>query len=276
VYVLQSWRNSRDRDETVTKARASLVRALELDDQLCEALVLSGQIKLYFDWDWNGAGEDFRKAIALNPSSDVAHREYASYLAVVGRADEGIAAALRAQVLDPLSVDATHEVGWQLLTVGRLEEAAAQFRGALDLNPTWIWGHIKLGMTHSLMGEAENARACVRRADELMAGAPGGPLAGAWLAATELFAGDPARARATVARFEGEAKDAYVDPVSIAWLHMALGERDAAFEALERGYTLRAPVMSALLQVRDFLWRDMADDPRYADLLARMGLPPAS
>jgi serine/threonine protein kinase/Flp pilus assembly protein TadD len=276
VYVLQSWRASRDRDETVAKARAALARALELDDQSCEALVLSAQIKLFFDWDWAGAGADLDRAIAQNPGSDLPYREQANWLGVMGRGEEGLAAARRAQVLDPLSVDATHEVGWQLLSSGRPAEAVVEFRRALDLNPKWIWGYIKMGMAYALMGDAANARACVRRADLLLDGAPGLPLTQSWLAVAELLAGDPARARATVARLVDESRTAYVEPIAIAWMHVALGDHDAAFAELERGYALRSPLMPALLQVRPYIWREIADDPRYEALVRRMGLVQAA
>ncbi len=273
VYVLQSWRASRDCSETVAKARAALARARELDPRLCEALVLSAQIKLFFDWDWAGAGDDLRQAIAENPGSDVAHREYAAWLCSMGRTDEGIEAARHAQALDPLSVDATHELGWQLLAGGRLEEAVAEFRRALDLNPGWIWGYIKLGMTYGRMGQAENALGCVRRADALLGGAPGLPLSQAWRATTELLAGDPARARATVARLEDAAQTSFVDPAAIAGLYDALGDVDATFATLERGFALRSPLMASLVAMRPFMWRDIADDPRYASLVERMGFP---
>src|SRR5205085_6365102 len=146
-YVLQSWLGSRDRDLTVSQAKGALAKALALDDQLCEARVLAGQIKLFFDWDWAGAEHEHRLALELNPGSDLAHREYAVFLSLMGRFEEGLVAARTAQALDPLSVNSTHEVGYELLAMGRLHEAAAEFRKAIDLNPTWIWGNIKLGMT---------------------------------------------------------------------------------------------------------------------------------
>src|SRR5262249_16587480 len=192
-YVMQSWLGSRDRDITVSQAKGALAKALALDDQLCEARVLAGQIKLYFDWDWAGAERELRVAIELNPSSDLAYREYGVFLSLIGRFEEALDAARKAQVLDPLSVKATHEVGYELLALGRLDEATAESRKAIDLNPTWIWGNIKLGMTYSRMGEHGKAMECVRRADELMSGAPGTPLSQTWRAAVELAAGDPAR-----------------------------------------------------------------------------------
>jgi len=273
VYVLQSWRASRDRGETVAKARAALARALELDDQLCEALVLSAQIKLYFDWDFAGAGDDLRRAIEQNPSSDVAYREYANWLSIMGRSEEGIAAARQAQALDPLSVDATHELGWELLATGRPAEAVVEFRRALDLNPSWIWGYIKMGMAYAHLGDAPNALACVRRADALLAGAPGTPLAQSWLATSEALAGSDARARATLARLAQESRTAFVEPAAIAQVHYALGDYDAMFAELEHGLTLRSPVMVALGQTRAYMWRGVAGDPRYDSVVERMGLP---
>jgi serine/threonine protein kinase len=270
-YVMQAWLGSRDRDITVSQAKGALAKALALDDQLCEARVLAGLIKLYFDWDWVGAEREFRIAIELNPSSDLSHREYGVFLALIGRFEEALDAARRAQILDPLSVKATHEVGYELLALGRLEEAALEFRKAIDLNPTWIWGNIKLGMTFSRMGEHHKALACVRRADELMSGAQGTPLSQAWLAAIELGAGDPTRARNTLTRLMEESRTGYVDPVVIAGLHYELGDQDSMFASLERGYEVRSPMMVFLLQVRRVFWREVAGDARYEALIRQMG-----
>jgi len=274
-YVMQSWLGSRDRDMTVSQAKGALARALALDDQLCEARVLAGLIKLYFDWDWAGADREFRIAIELGPSSDLAHREYGFFLALMGRFEEALDAARKAQVLDPLSVKATHEVGYELLVLGRLEEAALEFRKAIDLNPTWIWGNIKLGMTYSRLGEHDKAMACVRRADELMSGAQGTPLSQTWRAAVEFAAGNPTRARNTLTRLMEQSRTDYVEPFVIASLQYEMGDYDAMFENLEHGYEVRSPMMVFLLQVRTFLWREVAEDGRYEALIRRMGFAAA-
>jgi TolB-like protein/tetratricopeptide (TPR) repeat protein len=273
AYVLQSWLSSRDRAETVSKARGALARAMALDDRLSEARVLSGQIRLYFDYDWSGAEEDFFHATALDPGSDVAHRECGSFLSLVGRYEEGLDEARKAQALDPLSVNATHEVGYELLTLGRLDEAAAEFCKAIDLNPTWIWGNIKLGMTYALAGSHELSMACARRADELLQGRAGSPLAQVWLAAIEFKAGFAERAYATLRRLEDESKSAYVDPFAIAGLHYYMSNHDAMFQQLERGLELRSPAMVFVLQGGRFLFREVSADPRYRSLIDRMKFP---
>ena len=271
-YVMQSWLGSRDREITVSQAKGALAKALALDDQLCEARVLAAQIKLYFDWDWVGAEHEHRLAVELNPGSDLAHREHGCFLSLMGRLDEGLAAARKAQTLDPLSVNSTHEVGYQLLALGRLDEAVVEFRKALDLNPGWIWGNIKLGMTYSRMGEHGKAMACVRRADELLSGAHGSPLIQTWLAAIEFGAGDPARARTAITRLGDPSRTDYVDPFVVAWLHYVLGEYDAMFTCLDAAYEMRSPLMVFLGQVRQFLWREAGGDARYERLMRRMRL----
>ena len=272
-YVLQTWLSSRDREETVSKARAALARALALDDQLSEACVLSGQVRMYFEYDWLGAEEDFRKAIALEPGSDIAHREYASLLSLTGRFEEGLEEARRAQALDPLSVNATHELGYELLAIGRLDEAAAEFHKAIDLNPNWIWGNIKLGMAAALAGAHELSMGFVRRADELLGSQDGSPLVQAWLAGIEMRAGRHERADATLARLQAKSRTSYVDPFAIADIHYSMRHYDAMFQELDRGWELRSPTMAYVLQARRFLWRDVASDPRYASLIEQMKFP---
>jgi len=274
-YVAQSWLSSRDRDVTVSQAKMALTKALALDDQLCEARVLAGEIKLYFDWDWAGAESEFRLALELNPGSDLAHREYGSFLSLMGRFDEGLEAARRAQALDPLSVNATHEVGYQLLALGRPAEAVAEFLKAIDLNPTWTWGNIKLGMAYSVMGEHEKAMACVRRADELMGGVSGTPLSQSWLATIALNAGDSARAKDVLMRLDEESRTGYVDPVVVAQVQFALRDHDAMFASLERACKIRSPLMVFLLQFRPFMWREVGADPRYEEMIRRMEFAPA-
>ncbi len=110
-YVNQAWLNSRNRDEIVPLAKASLKKAIDLDPGLSEVHILAGEIALYFDWDWSAAEEGYRKAIELNPGSDLAHREYSNFLLVMGNLDGAIAEAHKAQSLDPLSVYATHQSG---------------------------------------------------------------------------------------------------------------------------------------------------------------------
>ncbi len=274
-YVDQSWLNSKGRDQTVPQAKAALKKAIELDPRLSEAHVLAAQIAQDFDWDWGAAEGAYRKAIELNPGSDLAHREYSSYLLIVGRPDDAIAEARVAQSLDPLSVYATHQLGFNFMASGRLAEAAAQFRAAIDLNPTWVWGNIKLSLTYALMGEKAKALAAAARADELLGTKTGSPLAQSWLASTAYLCGDRKRLEQTLARLRDAARTSYVDPLVFASLYYVKGDTDRMFESLDQGYALRSPLMTHLGVEGRFLWKDVARDPRYLSLVKRMAYPPA-
>ncbi len=272
-YVKLAWFNSRARERTVPQAKAALQRALQLDDQLSEAYVLAGEIALYFDWDWEAAGEAYRKAIELKPENDLAHREYASYLSLMARYEEAIAEARVAQKLDPLSVYASHQLGYNLMVAGRLREAAAEFEKALDLNPTWVWGNIKVGLTYALLGEIDKARAAAQRADALLGDDLGSPLAQGWLAQNALLCGDPSRMRETLARLEAPHDGEFVEPVAMADMYYQLGDYDRMLAYLEKGYEVRSPMMVYMLIQRRFMWKDVANDPRYLSLVDRMGFP---
>jgi eukaryotic-like serine/threonine-protein kinase len=273
TYVNQVWLNSKDAAEMLPLAKATLKKALELDPGLTETYLLAADVALYFDWDWEKAGADFRKAIEISPGSDGAHREYSNYLLVLDRPDDAIAEARLAQSLDPLSVYATHQLGWCLLATGRLPEAAAEFKKAIALNPKWRWGNIKLSLSYAFMHEHEKALAAVKQADELLPPSEASPLSRCWLADTVLLCGDPSRAKLTLESLEQQARTKYVDPLPLAGLYGRLNDRNRMFEYLERAFQAHNPGMVYLLIDRRFLWKQMADDPRYLGLLKRMGFP---
>jgi len=272
-YVNQAWLNSRNRDEIVPLAKAALKKAIELDADLSEAHVLAGEIALYFDWDWATAEAGYRKAIELNPGSDLAHREYSNFLLAMGDTDAAIAEARIALSLDPLSVYGTHQLGWSLLATGRLSEATIEFRKALDLNPTWIWGNIKMGMAYALMGDKENAMDALLRADELLDGKQPSPLAQSWLAQIAYLCGNEKRIKETLTRFQSQAEITYVDPYVFTDIYFRLGDYDKLFEYLEKSYETRSSLMPYLLVDVKYFWKKIEKDPRFLSLLKRMNFP---
>jgi tetratricopeptide (TPR) repeat protein len=274
-YVDQAWLNSRDRDEIVPLAKASLKKAMELDSDLCEAHVLEGDIALYFDWDWSAAEQSYRSAMELNPGSDLAHREYSNFLLLMDYPEKAIAEARIAQSLDPLSVYATHQLGYNFLATGRLSEAVVEFHKAIDLNPTWVWGNIKMGMAYALMGDKENATNAMLRADELLAGNLPSPLAQDWLAQIAYMCGDSVRIYQTIKGLQDQAELTYVEPIALADMFYRLGDYNKMFEYLEQGYKLRSPLMSFMLLQGRFVWKKINQDPRYLSLLKRLDFPNA-
>jgi serine/threonine-protein kinase len=272
-YVTQAWLSSKERDGIVPLAKAALNKAMELDPSLCEAHVLAGEIALYFDWDWSGAEASYRTAIELNPGSDLAHREYSNYLLLMDYPEKAIAEARIAQSLDPLSVYATHQLGYNLLSSGKFAEAVIEFRKAIDLNPTWVWGNIKMGMAYALMGDKEHAYKALQRADELLAGKHGSPLAQDWLAQISYMCGDNNRIHETILRLKKQAERTYVDPFALADMFYRLGNQDKAFKYVDQAFEDKSPLMAYMLIGRRSNWVKAKDDPRYLNLLRRLNFP---
>ena len=135
--------------EALSEAKAAAERARALDPDLPEAQIALGHIKLWLDWQWPEAEAAFKRGIALNPASALAHNQYAGYLATRGQLPEALAEVNRALELDPLSVIVNSDLGWYLLFAGRHAEAIAQFRKTLDFDANAVSTHRGLGVALS-------------------------------------------------------------------------------------------------------------------------------
>src|SRR5512147_695058 len=131
--------------EALPKAKAAATRALELDGQLAEAHNSLAFCLDIFDWDFEAAGEEFRRAIELNPGYATAHHWYAWHLSVVGQPDEAIAEMRRAESLDPLSLIIMAELAELLVMSHSYDESIRQSRRTLELDPDFALAHNQLG-----------------------------------------------------------------------------------------------------------------------------------
>jgi uncharacterized protein (TIGR02996 family) len=272
AYVLRAYHSVMDRNSALTRARESVHNALAIDGQLAEAHAVSAEIKYLFDWDWEGADRDLRRAVELNPGSDTTRLIYADFLVSMGRYDEAIAQAEKAKELDPLSPSAAHMLAFTLMGTGDYERAAAEFRAALDLNPNWTWGYIKLSKTLADSGQCEQALATAEEAEAQLHGGST-PLARAWLGYTYATCGDLERGRAALRELDAMAAEGYVDPGVYAELYCAIGTMDQVLDALERSVDARSPDAIYLPVIPDYFLAELADEPRYQALLERMNIP---
>ena len=258
--------------ETFPKAKAAATKALELDDSLAEAHTALGWVKWGYDWDWPGAEREFKRAIELNPSSAVAHSRYASYLVTMSRLDEGVAEGRRAQDLDPLSPRILGFLGYEYLAAGRYDEAISQLNKAIELDPAATWLHAQLGWAYARQGmyaqaiaehEKMGARAyAVTGQNQVVASGLG------WIYA---LAGKRSESMRILEEFHHLPSHDYVDFYQVGVIYAGLGDKDRAFEELEKGYEERSGSM-AYINVDPF-WGNVRSDPRFADLLHRLGLP---
>ncbi|HSB19478.1 MAG TPA: tetratricopeptide repeat protein [Anaeromyxobacteraceae bacterium] len=248
------------------RARAAALRALEIDPLLGEAHASLGAI-LQAEWDWAGAERAYRRALELNPGYASAHQWYGELLTLLGRHEEAIARAARARDLDPASRIANAVLGVTWYYAGRYGEALEQLRATLALDPQFAVAHEMLGRAcdaTALHGEALEA---FRRAVQLSGRSPEYLAA---LARSLALGGDAPGARALLAELRQAARTRYVSPVEFAMVHAALGERDRAFEWLERAYQERSTWLP-WLGVGPGL-AELRGDPRFRDLMRRLGL----
>jgi serine/threonine protein kinase/tetratricopeptide (TPR) repeat protein len=257
--------------DSFPKAKAAAMKSLELDDTLAEAHAALGYAA-FFDWDWPTTEREFKRAIELNPNSAVSHVRYAEYLGTIGRFNEGMAEAQRAQELDPLSATIATELGFAYLPTRRYDEAIAQFQKALDLDPnaaalraSLAWAYAMKRMYPQALAEYDK----IADQDKAVA-AENSSVAGGlgWVYAVS---GRRADALKIAQEFSDLSSHAYVDFYAVAEIYAGLGDKDESFRLLEKAYQQHSPTMCFLGS--DWHWYGMRSDPRFADLLRRMGLP---
>lgn len=271
AYTRQAFLRAVDRTEAVGKARVAVTRALELDPDLAEACAALGLVRFYFEWDWAGADAVFRRALSLNPGSRAVHEDYGLFLTAMGRLDEGLAQSREAAILDPLSVGPAHDLAINALVRGDYEQAATGFRHAIDIDPNWTWGYIKLARTLAIQKKCKEALAQAEIAERRIAGGAA-PLSWSWLGATYAICSDTARARQKLGELHALEDKQYVDPVTFAEIHSALGEMDEALRWYEMAYLDRTPNM-AYAAIGSRINLELAGNPRYKAIVDRMGFP---
>ena len=253
------------------KAKAAATKALDLDNALAEAHAALAYATL-FDWDWVGAEREFKRAIELNPNSAISHQRYTDFLEIRLRFNEAMTEAQRAQELDPLSPEIVRQMGSTYLFMRRYDEAAAQYQKALDLNPNLsqvraelAWAYAMKHMYPQALAEYDKIATqdkAVAAENQFVAGVLG------W---TYGVSGRRADALKIAHQFRDLSSSTYVDFYMLAAIYAGVEDKDEAFRLLEEGYKQRSGGMVYL--GLDVMWDGMRSDPRYADLLRRMGLP---
>jgi tetratricopeptide (TPR) repeat protein len=253
--------------EAFPAARTAALKALEIDDGLDEAHTSLGFVKLFYDWDPQGAAAEYRRALVLNPNSAQAHYWYSSAFLNMGQYDESIVEAERAIELDPFSLQANAVLGWQLIGARRYAEAREQLHRTIDLDPDYAIAHWLLGQTYLFDARVAESLIHLERAVDLSAGY-------SWFVSTLGGAyaqlGDESRARQILATLEERSQRENVPPLFFALVHMALDQKEQALEFLEMAFEERGPNMVSLHYYPP--WDDLRSEPRFIALVERVGI----
>jgi serine/threonine protein kinase/TolB-like protein/Tfp pilus assembly protein PilF len=267
TYVLLFDREWISNLEASPKIRSATQRAIELDPTLAEPHAAMAVLKEEADWDWAGAEAEYRKAIGLNPNDATCHHWYALLLENLGRFKESLAEIEKAQALDPASPQINANHAGILNDMHRYEDALAELTKLIAANPEfppnygyrasvyWRLGNQDAYVADVVISMKKNGRA--ERAEAFAAGYQKAKLKGACTALIEVL--------------KNESQREYVAPTEIATYYALMGDRDNAFEWLEKGYAERSGRME-YVKTEDSL-DPFHSDPRYIDLLKRMGLP---
>jgi len=247
------------------RGKAAAQRALELDTTLGEAHAALGWVSLFYEWDWGSAERELLRAVAAQPNLAAGHHWYALYLMAMGRADESIAEMQRALALDPLFPIVSTNLGRAYAFARRFDEAVAHYRLALEMEPGFLPAQFELARVLALQGAFKEARALCRAAREGASDSVRPLVAMAWV---EARAG-AAAARTLLAELEERATREYVPHYYVAGAYAALGDRERAIQHLVRACDERSGY-AVFLKVEMF--HDLQDDPRFVELLKRVGL----
>jgi eukaryotic-like serine/threonine-protein kinase len=267
-YVLLGWNSYLPSEVAFPKGKVAAITALRLDPDLAEAHTSWAALLWLHDWHWEEAQTEFKRSLELAPAYPTANHWYAEYLMTMGRHEEAIARIRNGQELDSLSLIINVAVGWSLYFAHRYDEAFEQLRRTVDLDPNYPVTYWILGLVLRKMGRYELAVAEGEKSVKLSGGSP---LMRAALAHTFASAGRTMEALQALDELTALAKQKYVPPYFIAGIHVGLGENDRAIEYLEKSYAEHSHWLIYLHMGPGM--EGLRDDPRFQDLLRRVGLP---
>ena len=255
--------------EIYPKMNEYALKAVQMDDQLAEAHHLLANAKLYYEWNWEVAGNELKRSIELNPNYSLAYETYGTYYQSLGLLDQAAAARRLGKTLDPLSPFAVADVGYPLYYARRYDDAIKAYREGLALDQNFYWGYLWIGQALVQKGMYNEAIAEIQNAVRLSGG---DVRARATLGHAYAIAGKQNEARQVLDELKSLAQERYVSPYFIAVVYAGLRNDNETFAWLEKAYQERHPYL-ILLKVEP-VFDHLRKDKRFIDLERRVGLNP--
>jgi TolB-like protein/DNA-binding winged helix-turn-helix (wHTH) protein/Flp pilus assembly protein TadD len=252
--------------EALPRAKAAAMKALELDDSLSEAHTSLAFCLDGFDWDFEAAGKEFRRALELNPGYATAHHWYAWHLSLIGRNSEAIAEMRKAENLDPFSLIINADLAELLLIAHSPDESVQQSRKTIEMDPGFALAHNQLAQAYLEKHMFAEAIAELQKAIQLSGGSP---TCTANLARAYAASGRKAEAEGLLDDLKKRSTPGYPHASEIAMVYAALGDKNQGMTWLEKGYEARFNPGVLLRPGFD----PLRSDSRFQDLVRRIGLP---
>jgi TolB-like protein/Flp pilus assembly protein TadD len=250
----------------MSKAKAAAVKALEIDENLSETHAALGLIKLFYEWDWLGAEDEFARAIEINPKYAVAHQRLGLYFNLCGRFGDARRELGLAMAIDPLSTQTYWGLALGCLLTGEYERAIKEIHKAFELDSHDRPALYLLGRVYEEVGQFDLAIAIFKK----LSATNGSSVFLAALGHAYALAGKNRDARRVLNLLNRQSKDQYVSPYGKAVIHLALGDRNQSFSCLEQAYEQRCEMMTWIKI--DPAFDSIRTDLRFTSLLGRLGL----
>jgi serine/threonine protein kinase/Flp pilus assembly protein TadD len=267
AYVLLPNYGISQAEKSYMKAWNAAMKALEIDSALAEAHTVLGEIAQDQYYDWAAAEKHFRKAIALDPGYPTAHQWYSTTLGHLGRLDEALSEARKAQELDPLSLIINTNVGEVYYVMRQFERAVEQFRNALALDPNFSWAHLELAFVYELQRRFDEA---VAELETTKRTAGKNPVILGYLGCGYAMAGRKKDALNVLDELLRLVRQGNAVSLGVAATYHGLGDKEKTFEWLEKAYEARETEL--LYLGTDPQWDDLRTEPRCIALSKKMGL----
>jgi eukaryotic-like serine/threonine-protein kinase len=267
-YVLLGWNSYLPPLEAFPKGKAAAMTALELAPDLGEAHTDLAAVLWLHDWQWPEAQKEFQRSLELNPCYPTANHYYAECLMTMGRHAEALTRMKKSLELDPLSLIINVAIGWAYYHARQYDQAVEQLLRTVELDPNYPMTFWILGLLYRKTARYDLAISAGEKAVSLSGGSP---LMRAALAQSHAEAGWPKDARQILDDLTKLAQHKYVAPHFFAGIHIGLQENERAIEYLEKSYTEHCHWL-IYLHI-DPSMDSLRDNPRFQDLLRRVGLP---
>jgi serine/threonine-protein kinase len=269
AYSLLAWYGFMAPADVMPRAKAAATTALGIDDTLPEAHASLAYVRMHFDWDWVGAEEAFRRAMALSRNQATTRQWFSEYLTAVGRLEDALREAEEAQVLEPLNLIVTTRLGDAWYCVHQYDRAVHECRKAVEMDPAFVPAHLWLGLSQLSKGDTDEAVRTLEGARSLPGAGPSLMLAA--LGYAYGVCGRAATAESVLSQLLALGSGRHVSALHVALVYLGLGQTDQVFDWLQRALEERA---SLLVRVKaDPLFDRIRTDPRFKELLRRMHLP---
>jgi TolB-like protein/Tfp pilus assembly protein PilF len=246
------------------KATSAARKALELDPKLAEAHAILAEM-YQKQWKWADSAEEYKRALELKPNDASAHRGYAYWLACQGRTQEALAWVERGRELDPLGSADT--VGFLLLMARRYDDSIREYRSVLAVQPEYTNARWGLGFALIVNHQTDQAILELERTVAMMNRSPGSL---DMLATAYAHAGRRQDALTLINELKGGRQKGYVPPGAFINIYLALGDYDQAFFWCDEAYKEQAGILQWIKVAP--LFDPVRDDPRFIDLIHRVGL----